>query len=337
MLSYLWAQGRWASRLGLSELGSGAELRDADSMCRSRLVSWESYRFRSQKESASKPRTSGSEVSSLGCLPTFLELFLEVFETEGIQARTTVLQNSNFITPMTPSSTTQLFEIERMLRTSLKVRSSFVPRDRYARISQPGILLFWSRVPSFTSSKIQQRLGGCRSTQMKNRLSFVFLLFTFTVPALAAAYNGAAKNDLDCPSSSAVVFFKDGTQMAIRCYSVRGGTVVMKTREGKLVSVPRTLVDWEATEPGNGHSEVLTKPAAPVANGLIEGAPEDSPEAFHAADRAAERSDGRENTVNATRPGESFMVGDDGGNGESPAFAPTATLAIDPAAPEPPK
>ncbi len=171
---------------------------------------------------------------------------------------------------------------------------------------------------------------------MKNRLAIAILLLTFTIPALAAD-SAAAKKELDCPSSSTVVFFKNGTQMAIRCYSVRGGSVVMKTREGKLVSVPRTIVDWEATEPGNDHTDSPAKPAASAANGLIEGAPEDSPEAFHAADRAVETSRSRENTINGARPIESFLVGDDGGNGESAAFAPTGTLTFEPPPPEPPE
>lgn len=52
-------------------------------------------------------------------------------------------------------------------------------------------------------------------------------------------------------SAQAVVVFVDGTRMEVQSYEVKEGLVLLKTKEGKLMSVPRSYVNLVATEQVN--------------------------------------------------------------------------------------
>lgn len=53
------------------------------------------------------------------------------------------------------------------------------------------------------------------------------------------------------PSFAAIVIFADGTQMEVSHYEVKGAMFLITSSEGKLLSVPLTYVDMEATEREN--------------------------------------------------------------------------------------
>jgi hypothetical protein len=52
-------------------------------------------------------------------------------------------------------------------------------------------------------------------------------------------------------SAQTVVVFVDGAQMEVQSYEVKEGVVLLKTKEGKLMSVPRSYVNMPATEQAN--------------------------------------------------------------------------------------
>jgi hypothetical protein len=52
-------------------------------------------------------------------------------------------------------------------------------------------------------------------------------------------------------SAQTIVVFVDGTRMEVQSYEVKEGLVLLKTKEGKLMSVPRSYVNLVATEQAN--------------------------------------------------------------------------------------
>jgi hypothetical protein len=52
-------------------------------------------------------------------------------------------------------------------------------------------------------------------------------------------------------SAQTTVVFVDGARMEVQSYEVKEGVVLLKSREGKLMSVPRSYVDIQATEQAN--------------------------------------------------------------------------------------
>ena len=62
-----------------------------------------------------------------------------------------------------------------------------------------------------------------------------------------------------------VVVFVDGTRMEVQSYEVKEGLVLLKTKEGKLMSVPRSYVNLVGTEQANranrGNAEASRPPA----------------------------------------------------------------------------
>ncbi len=52
-------------------------------------------------------------------------------------------------------------------------------------------------------------------------------------------------------SSQTAVVFVDGTRMEVQSYEVKDGIVLLKTKEGKLMSVPRSYINLVATEQAN--------------------------------------------------------------------------------------
>ncbi len=52
-------------------------------------------------------------------------------------------------------------------------------------------------------------------------------------------------------SAQSVVVFVDGNRMEVQSYEVKEGLVLLKTKEGKLMSVPRSYVNLVATEQAN--------------------------------------------------------------------------------------
>jgi hypothetical protein len=63
--------------------------------------------------------------------------------------------------------------------------------------------------------------------------------------------------------SQMTIVFVDGTKMEIQSYEVKGGIVLLKTKEGKLQSVPASYVNLPATEQSNRGGKPAT-PAAPA-------------------------------------------------------------------------
>jgi hypothetical protein len=61
-------------------------------------------------------------------------------------------------------------------------------------------------------------------------------------------------------SAQTTVVFVDGARMEVQSYEVKEGVVLLKSREGKLMSVPRSYVDIQATEQAN---RAGTRPADP--------------------------------------------------------------------------
>jgi hypothetical protein len=69
-------------------------------------------------------------------------------------------------------------------------------------------------------------------------------------------------------SAQSVVVFVDGNRMEVQSYEVKEGLVLLKTKEGKLMSVPRSYVNLVATEQANRAnqgSEGGSSPARPPA------------------------------------------------------------------------
>jgi hypothetical protein len=70
--------------------------------------------------------------------------------------------------------------------------------------------------------------------------------------------------------SQTIVVFVDGTRMEVESYEVKEGIVLLKTKEGKLQSVPRSYVNLVATEqlkrgaPAPSPAPAAPKPAAPT-------------------------------------------------------------------------
>ncbi len=151
----------------------------------------------------------------------------------------------------------------------------------------------------------------------KIRPIFSFLMLALIVPALAGADAGP------CASSPGVLIFQDGSQITMDCFAVKGRIVVVKTARGKLLSVPSSIVDLEATARRNGDGTVNghdTDAAADGAGGGNRlGAPEstlvvarppgtiDGPAPPEAPDVIARDETGRV-TVRAIRLPESLQV-----------------------------
>lgn len=66
-------------------------------------------------------------------------------------------------------------------------------------------------------------------------------------------------------SAQSVVVFVDGKRMEVQSYEVKEGLVVLKTKEGKLMSVPRSYVNLVATEEANRGGQGTSAPARPPA------------------------------------------------------------------------
>ncbi|MGH9321112.1 MAG: hypothetical protein ACRD3V_14670, partial [Vicinamibacteria bacterium] len=67
-------------------------------------------------------------------------------------------------------------------------------------------------------------------------------------------------------STQTVVVFVDGTRMDVQSYEVKDGLVLLKTKEGKLLSVPRSYVNLVATEDlvRSGGESAAPPPAPPT-------------------------------------------------------------------------
>lgn len=69
-------------------------------------------------------------------------------------------------------------------------------------------------------------------------------------------------------SAQSVVVFVDGNRMEVQSYEVKEGLVLLKTKEGKLMSVPRSYVNLVATEQANranqGEGQGASAPARPA-------------------------------------------------------------------------
>ncbi len=89
---------------------------------------------------------------------------------------------------------------------------------------------------------------------MRTLLLLAATLFAF---ALAAAVQ-------------AVVIFVDGKRMEVQSYEVKEGVVLLRTKEGKLMSVPRSYVNLTATEQVNrgGTPPAAAAPRPPDRNAL---------------------------------------------------------------------
>jgi hypothetical protein len=66
-------------------------------------------------------------------------------------------------------------------------------------------------------------------------------------------------------SAQTVVVFVDGTRMEVQSYEVKESLVLLKTQEGKLMSVPRSYVNLVATEQVNRGASPSAACAAPPA------------------------------------------------------------------------
>jgi hypothetical protein len=67
-------------------------------------------------------------------------------------------------------------------------------------------------------------------------------------------------------SAQARVVFVDGKSMEVQSYEVKEGVVLLRTKEGKLMSVPRSYVDVAATEKASrGGAAAAPAPRAPAA------------------------------------------------------------------------
>lgn len=64
--------------------------------------------------------------------------------------------------------------------------------------------------------------------------------------------------------SQAIVVFVDGTRMEVESYEVKEGIVLLKTKEGKLQSVPRSYVNLVATEQLKRGAPAPAAPAPPA-------------------------------------------------------------------------
>lgn len=67
-------------------------------------------------------------------------------------------------------------------------------------------------------------------------------------------------------AAQTIVVFVDGARMEVQSYEVKEGVVLLKTKEGKLMSVPRSYVNLPATEQTNrsGAPPAARAPAAPA-------------------------------------------------------------------------
>jgi hypothetical protein len=63
-------------------------------------------------------------------------------------------------------------------------------------------------------------------------------------------------------SAQTVVVFVDGTRMEVQSYEVKESLVLLKTKAGKLMSVPRSYVNLVATEQVNRKGAPSTPPPA---------------------------------------------------------------------------
>ena len=96
-------------------------------------------------------------------------------------------------------------------------------------------------------------------------------------------------------SAQSIVVFADGARMEVQSYEIKEGVVLLKTKEGKLMSVPRTYVNLPATEQANkakGESPPpAARPAAPPARAAA-GKKRDRPRDHRArASRSRSRAD----------------------------------------------
>ena len=64
-------------------------------------------------------------------------------------------------------------------------------------------------------------------------------------------------------TAQTVVVFVDGTRMEVQSYEVKEGLVLLKTREGKLMSVPRSYVNLVGTEQANRANQGGSEAARP--------------------------------------------------------------------------
>jgi hypothetical protein len=75
-------------------------------------------------------------------------------------------------------------------------------------------------------------------------------------------------------SAQTKVVFVDGGRMEVQSYEVKEGVVLLKTKEGKLMSVPRSYVDIAATEQANrGGAAPAPRPPAETATRPAEREP----------------------------------------------------------------
>ncbi len=81
----------------------------------------------------------------------------------------------------------------------------------------------------------------------------IFLFLVATLPASLAA-------------AQIHIVFTDGKRLEVQSYEVKEGVVLLKTKEGKLMSVPRAYVNLPATEQANrgGAPPATRTPAAPA-------------------------------------------------------------------------
>jgi hypothetical protein len=66
-------------------------------------------------------------------------------------------------------------------------------------------------------------------------------------------------------SAQTIVVFVDGTRMEVQSYEVKESLVLLKTKEGKLMSVPRSYVNLVATEQAKQRGAQTPPPAATAA------------------------------------------------------------------------
>jgi hypothetical protein len=114
--------------------------------------------------------------------------------------------------------------------------------------------------------------------QLTIRFLISFSLLALTRPALAGG-NG-------CTSPPGILVFRDGTQMNVQCYGVKGQVIILTTASGKLRSVPRSIVDLEATERVNGDGAKMNGDFVRSAPDLTaDGAPPPGPGEHRGASR----------------------------------------------------
>jgi hypothetical protein len=94
-------------------------------------------------------------------------------------------------------------------------------------------------------------------------------VFSFLVSAFLAATGLVL--------AQTTVVFTDGSRMEVQSYEVKESLVLLKTKEGKLMSVPRSYVDLQATERGKrapaGAEKAPAPKPAPLPSATVEPEP----------------------------------------------------------------